>query len=79
MNKLIEKATTLRRTAKAGYLDILKWKFVVIGNLLVHADRLLGIDDNLLLSFHRDDFRITVWLQTKRKRNEKRIVSWENL
>ena len=51
--------------AQTWDLLILNGEFVVVGDLLVDADRLPGVDHNLLLRIHCDDLCIAVWLKEK--------------
>lgn len=49
-------------TTEARNFHILKSKLVVIGQLFLRSNLTLGVDDNLLLTFHCDDLSVTVWL-----------------
>lgn len=59
---LIECPPTVLGAAQAGDLDILDGELVVVGDLLIDADVLLGVDDNLLLGLHRDHLGVAVGL-----------------
>ena len=70
----VERAATLGRAAHAGDLLVLDGELVVVGDLLVHVDVALGVDDDLLLRLHGDDLGIAVGLQqAKRRCREKQI------
>lgn len=59
----IERATALGRAAHAGDLLVLDGELVVVGDLLVHVDVALRVDNNLLLRLHGDDLGIAVGLK----------------
>ena len=50
-------------------LLVLDGEFVVVGDLLAHGDRLLGVDHDLLLLVHGDHLGVTVGLQRKKRLN----------
>lgn len=64
---LIQGPSTVLGAAQAGDLDVLDGELVVVGDFLVHADVLLGVDDDLLLRLHRDDLRVAVGLRGEKR------------
>lgn len=59
---LVEGPPAVLRATEAGDLDVLDGELVVIGDLLIDVDVLLGIDDDLFLRLHRDHLGIAVGL-----------------
>ena len=59
----IERATALGCAAHAGDLLVLDGELVVVGDLLVHINVTLRVDNNLLLRLHGDDLGIAVGLK----------------
>ena len=64
--RLVEIAPTLHGATQTGDLVLLVRELVVVRDLLVHADRLFGVDDDLLLTLQRDDLGVTVGLPDRR-------------
>lgn len=66
----VERSSAVLRSAQAGDFVFLDGKLVVVGDLLVHSDGLLGVDDDLLLGLDGDHLCVAVRLQdiTKGKR-----------
>lgn len=60
---LVEGPPAVLGATEAGYLDVLNGELIVICDLLVDIDVLLGVDDNFLLGLHRDHLGIAVGLQ----------------
>ena len=63
VQKLVQAPTTLERLAMAGDFLVLDGKFVIVRDLLVLANAILGVDDNLLVPVHRDNFGVAVGLK----------------
>lgn len=63
--RLVEGASTLRRTAQTGDLLVFQRKLVVVSDFLVHTNRLLRIYHNLLLALNGNDLCVTVRLEQK--------------
>ena len=59
---LVESSAAVLRPTQAGDLVLLDGELVVVGDLLVDANGLFGVDDYLLLRLDGDDLRITVGL-----------------
>ena len=59
---LVEGPPAVLRATEAGDLDVLDGELVVIGDLLIDVDVLLGIDDDLFLRLHRDHLGVAVGL-----------------
>ena len=64
--RLVEIAPTLHRPTQAGDLVLLVRELVVVRDLLVHADRLFGVDHDLLLTLQGHDLGVTVGLPDRR-------------
>lgn len=60
---LIECASTLTGTTEADDFVFFDGELIIVCDFLTNTDRLFGIDDNLLLSFDRDDSCITIGLK----------------
>lgn len=60
---LVERSAAVLRSTQAGDFVLLQGEFVVVGDLLVNGDRLLGVDHDLLLRLYGDDFSVAVWLR----------------
>lgn len=63
--RLVEGASTLRRTTQTGDLLVFQRKLVVVSDFLVHTNRLLRIYHNLLLALNGNDLCVTVRLEQK--------------
>lgn len=61
----VEVPATRDGAAQTWDLVIFVRELVVVGDLLVDSNRLLGVDDNLLLPLHRHDFGVTVRLPAR--------------
>lgn len=57
---LVEGPPAVLGATEAGDLDVLDGELIVICDLLVDIDVLLGVDDNFLLGLHRDHLGVTV-------------------
>lgn len=66
---LIQRSPAVLGPTQTGDLNVLYGELVVVRDLLVHVDGLPGVDHDLLLRLHRDDFRITVGLEKTNKRH----------
>lgn len=64
---LIERPSAVLCAAQTRDLLVLDGELVVVRDLLVDVDRLSGVDHDLLLRLHGDDFCITVRLKEKNK------------
>lgn len=62
---LIQRSPTVLSPTQTGDLLVLDGELVVVRDLLVDVDGLSGVDHDLLLRLHCDDFRITVRLKEK--------------
>lgn len=60
---LVESSPAALSTAKTRDLLILQGEFVVVGDFLIHPDRLLRVDDDLFLGLDRDNFCVAVGLK----------------
>lgn len=69
---LVEGPPAVLGVAEAGDLDVLDGELVVVGDLLVDVDVLLGVDDDLLLRLHRDHLGVAVGLWAKGGDGEQR-------
>lgn len=59
----VEVLSAVLGAAEAHDLLVFDGELVVVGDLLAHGNGLLRVDHDLLLSLHRDDFGITIWLE----------------
>lgn len=64
---LVEGPPAVLRATEAGDLDVLDGELVVIGDLLIDVDVLLGIDDDLFLRLHCDHLGVAVGLWAGRE------------
>lgn len=72
----VQGAPAILCAAQARNLVFLDGELVVVGDLLVDADGLLGIDYNLLLGLYGDDFGIAIRLRKgKMHKGELTIVA----
>lgn len=62
---LIQRSPAVLSPTQTGDFNVLDGELVVVRDLLVDVDGLPGVDHDLLLRFHCDDFRITVRLKKK--------------
>jgi hypothetical protein len=60
---LVQVFPTVLGSAETMDLLVLDGELVVVGDLLTEGDRLLRVDDDLLLAVDRDDLGIAVWLK----------------
>lgn len=63
---LVEESSALGSSAETGDLFILQRELVVVGDLLVDPDWLLGVNHYLFLRLNGNDLCVTVWLETMR-------------
>lgn len=66
---LIQRSSTVLCPTQTGDLLVLNGELVVVSDLLVDVNRLPGVDHDLLLRLHCDDFCITVGLKKKTNRH----------
>lgn len=59
----VEGAPAALSAAQTRDLVVLQREFVIVGDFLVHANRLLGVDHDLLLGFDGDNLGVAVRLQ----------------
>lgn len=62
---LVERPPAVLGATEAGDLDVLNRELIVIRDLLVDIDVLLGVDDDLLLRLHRDHLGVAVGLRDR--------------
>lgn len=60
---LVERSSAVLRSTQTGDFVLLDGELVVVCDLLVHGDGLLGVNDDLLLGLDGDDFRVAVRLK----------------
>lgn len=58
--RLVERPATVLCSTQARDLVLLQREFVVVGDLFVDGDGLLGVDHNLLLGLYGDDLGVTI-------------------
>ncbi len=67
---LIQSSATVWSTTQARNLHLLDRELVIVRDFLIHVNVSFGINDDLLESFHSDDFCVTVGLQTRAAESE---------
>ena len=72
---LVQVFPTVLGSAETMDLLFLEGEFVVVGDLLTEGDRLLRVDDDLLLAVDRDDLGITIRLKYLKKLKVKKLQS----
>lgn len=70
---LVERPTTVLRSAQTRDLVLLQWELVIVCDLFVDGNGLLWVDHNLFLGLYGDDLGVAVWLQG---RGKKALTDW---
>ena len=65
IEKLIEWTTTLRSSTQTWNLLVFNWEFVIIRYFLTKCNIVFWVYNNLLCTFNKNDFSVTVRLEEK--------------